>query len=251
MKDIHQNKMSKPFYFEGSREHGVLLLHGFTATPGTVLPVGQALSEAGFTVNGILLPGHGYTVSDMQQCRWYDWLFAAQAAFDALSKRCEKVSVVGLSMGGALTLALCESRSVYRAVPIAAALKTINRKNWAAPLVWRRIPMLYGGAPEKQEDFLEEYNLAYNGTPLRNVADLNKLMHIVKRNLQKITCPLLVVQAGLDKTVHPDSAKWILTKTSSPHREYLFLKDSPHVCTVGKEREVLNRHIIDFLNKDL
>ena len=247
MKDIHQNKMSKPFFFEGSKEHGVLMLHGFTGTPGTVLPVGMALAEAGLTVQGILLPGHGYTLNDMQQCRWYDWLFAAQAGFDALSRRCKRVSVVGLSMGGTLTLALCESRRVYRAVPIAAALKTVNRKNWAAPLLWRSFPVLYGGRAEVQEDFLEEYNVAYTGTPLRNVSDLNKLMHLVKQNLDKIICPLLVVQAGKDKTVHPDSAKWILNKTSSTHKEYLFLKESPHVCTVGKERALLKQRVVEFL----
>ena len=48
----------KPFDFpEGN--HGVLLIHGFTGSPGHMRPLGEKLREAGFAVRGILLPGHG------------------------------------------------------------------------------------------------------------------------------------------------------------------------------------------------
>ena len=34
--DLTHNRMSLPFSFDGSREHGVLVIHGFTGTPGEV-----------------------------------------------------------------------------------------------------------------------------------------------------------------------------------------------------------------------
>jgi len=42
--DLSKNPYAQPFTFEGSRSHGVLVIHGFTATPGTVLPLGQAVA---------------------------------------------------------------------------------------------------------------------------------------------------------------------------------------------------------------
>ena len=124
--DLSKNPYAQPFTFEGSRSHGVLVIHGFTATPGTVLPLGQAVAQDGHYVRGILLPGHGTTIEDMQRTNWKDWYDAAFNAYDEMARICKKVSVVGLSMGGALTCLLAEHRPVHKAVPIAPALKILQ-----------------------------------------------------------------------------------------------------------------------------
>ena len=124
--DLSKNPYAQPFTFEGSRNHGVLVIHGFTATPGTMLPLGQAIAQDGHYVRGILLPGHGTTIEDMQRTNWKDWYDAAFNAYDEMARICKKVSVVGLSMGGALTCLLAEHRPVHKAVPIAPALKILQ-----------------------------------------------------------------------------------------------------------------------------
>lgn len=247
MRDLTNHPMSRPFSFSGSTQHGVLVLHGFTATPGTVLPLGQAIARAGLTVEGILLPGHGVTAEEMTRHRWQEWLQAAEDAYDSLARRCQRVSVVGLSMGGTLTLLLAEQRPVYKAVPIAAALKAYRRASLLAPLVWRFYPYLRDGKPVSHPDFLSEYNQTYLCTPMRSVVDLNHLMRLAKGELHHITCPLLVVQAGQDRTVHADSAKWIMARASG-EKELLLLPNSPHVCTLACERELLFQRVVKFLN---
>ena len=82
--DLSKNPYAQPFTFEGSRSHGVLVIHGFTATPGTVLPLGQAVAQDGHYVRGILLPGHGTTIEDMQRTNWKDWYDAAFNAYDEM-----------------------------------------------------------------------------------------------------------------------------------------------------------------------
>lgn len=247
MQNISNNPMSRPFTFEGSKAHGVLVLHGFTATPGTVLPLGEAIAKEGHYVRGILLPGHGTVIQDMENTRWHDWLTAALQTFDEMSAICEKVSVVGLSMGGTLTLLLAEQRPVYKAVPIAAALKPIQKHTKLARFVWRVKPYMFDEAPKNKPDFLNEYNLSYCCTPVRNVPDLNRLMSMAKSGLPKITCPILAVQAGQDQSVHPDSAKWIILRSSSTQKQLIVLPKSPHVCTLGCERELLFQKVTDFL----
>ena len=71
-------------------------------------PLAEALAAAGFTVDLPLLPGHGTSVEDMVPTRWEDWSGAAEAHFQALAARCDRVVVAGLSMGGALTCWLAE-----------------------------------------------------------------------------------------------------------------------------------------------
>ena len=83
---------------------GALCLHGFTGNPTSMRPVAKAFADAGFAVELPRLPGHGTTVDDMITTGWGDWTAAAEAAYESLSARCERVVVGGLSMGGSLTL---------------------------------------------------------------------------------------------------------------------------------------------------
>lgn len=248
MLDLSQNPLCRPFDFPGSSRHGILLLHGFTATPGTMLPLGQALAKRGLRVKAILLPGHGTTVLDMERRRWTEWLAAAQEGFDQLARECEQVSVAGLSMGGALTLLLAQTRSVYKAAPICAALKVRNRASRFAKVVWP-VMRYHVDRPcsAYSDDFLEAYNACYDRTPVRSVAELNALMKRARRGLHKICCPLLVIRAGQDETVLPESAELIMNETSSVNKRLLTLPNSPHVCTLGPERERLFSEIAAFL----
>ena len=248
LKELTNHPMSQPFTFEGDRTHGVLVLHGFTATPGTVLPLGQALAKDGHYVRGILLPGHGTTVEDMNKCTGLDWLRAAQKAFDEMAAICEKVSVVGLSMGGTLTLLLAETRPVYKAVPIAPALKIYRRSSRLAPAFQHTIPYLDSHAENEPEDFLSDYNVTYGCTPLPALTQLGHMMRAARRGLTRVDCPLLVVRAGKDRTVHALGIEWILRETSSRHKELLLLPESPHVCTLAGEREFLFFKVTNFLH---
>ena len=48
---------AKPFFFKGGSE-GVLLIHGYTGAPGEMRLLGEFLHSRGYTVLGVLLPGH-------------------------------------------------------------------------------------------------------------------------------------------------------------------------------------------------
>ena len=49
------NPLAREFLLEGDRR-GVLLIHGFTATPSQMRPLGEALHREGYTVLAVLLP---------------------------------------------------------------------------------------------------------------------------------------------------------------------------------------------------
>ena len=96
---------------DGDNGHAVVLLHGFTGTPGQFRMMGRFLNDHGYTVHAPLLPGHGTRLEDMATVTRHDWLDAARRAVDEY-RRHEGVHVVGLSMGGLLTLNLDDVTSI-------------------------------------------------------------------------------------------------------------------------------------------
>src|SRR4051794_6293467 len=79
---------------------GVLLSHGFTGSPASMIPWGKSLAEQGYTVRVPRLPGHGTTWKDMNTTRWDAWYGELDSALTELHTTCDKVVVAGLSMGG-------------------------------------------------------------------------------------------------------------------------------------------------------
>ena len=66
--------------------------------------LGQYLAAEGRTVLGVRLPGHGTSPEDMVNTRWGDWLAAVEDGWNLLQGQTERIILVGLSMGGVLSL---------------------------------------------------------------------------------------------------------------------------------------------------
>ena len=94
------------------------MLHGFTGNPQSMRGLALALADAGFTVEMPLLPGHGTDISDMLPTRWKDWSEAAETAYDELAARSDSVVVVGLSMGGMLSVWLAQRHPEIAAIVV-------------------------------------------------------------------------------------------------------------------------------------
>ncbi|NOX29939.1 MAG: carboxylesterase, partial [Actinobacteria bacterium] len=60
---------AEPQSWPGGRT-GVLVVHGFTGSPGSMRVVADAIAEAGHTVELPLLPGHGTSVAEMDATAW-------------------------------------------------------------------------------------------------------------------------------------------------------------------------------------
>lgn len=104
-----------PFLLIGGNV-GVLLIHGFTASPTQLRLVGNFLYDRGLTVVAPLLPGHGTTVSDLSQQRWQNWTQHVGLAFADLKSRCTTVFVAGISLGSLLALHIAAEYSDLQGV---------------------------------------------------------------------------------------------------------------------------------------
>jgi carboxylesterase len=127
---------AEPFAHDGGPV-GALVVHGFTGSPKSMRPWAEELAGAGLTVRLPRLPGHGSSWQDMALTRWEDWYGEIDAAFTDLVGRCADVFVLGLSMGGSLSLRLAEIRGdeVRGLVLVNPSVHSENKGLVALPLL--------------------------------------------------------------------------------------------------------------------
>ena len=231
--------------------HGVLVIHGFTGSPAQLRPLAESINARGYAVSGLLLPGHCTSLDDMARVSWSDYLASVRAGCDALAARCERVSVVGLSMGGLLSLILSAERDVCACATLSAAVVQRNRLAPLSPVLKYVMPRVIRwpeSAVNRGADFLHEYDFGYSGLPVRRVADLMRLSRLARAALSEVRCPLLVVQSWRDETVDPVSAEIIMRGAASERKRLVRLERSGHMITLGPEREQVWREVGDWLD---
>lgn len=242
----HVNKQAEPFYYLGN-EIKCLLLHGFTASPSEMKPLGEYLNQQGFSVKAPLLPGHGTTPDHLNQTSWKDWLEAVEEEAQALMAEEGPVVVIGLSMGALLALELgARVKGLAGVVSINAPLIMRNHMTGWAPLLklFREyVPKKIG---DEYRDLEARGRYAYDCLPVKAFINLKHLAKDVVTRLKEIEIPTMVVQSGRDETVDPSSAKMLYRSLHTEH-EILWLPESHHIATMGPEHDILERGILEFI----
>lgn len=247
-------RSAEPFDFDGDGSVGVVCVHGFTGTPYDMRYLGSQLARAGFHVHGLRLPGHGTRVEDLDATQWTDWADAVENAYDAMRLTCSRVAVVGLSLGGLLSLHLASRRTDVAAVASLAAplwLEGMSARvaDWAASgalanLPIRSIPKFNGS---DVADVRQKSNPGYSEIPVRALGQLAQFMRIVKAELDSVTQPVLVVHAEQDHTAPVACAHEIAAKTKAVRIR--ILPRSFHVITNDVERDIVAAEVIHFLRQ--
>lgn len=225
------NPSNLPFLLEpkGPVSAGVLLVHGFTASPWEMRAFGEALAGAGYRTLGVRLPGHGTTVADLAGRRWEEWLEAVTEARHLLGTTGEPVFGVGMSTGAVLLLALAARQSVDGLVLLSPFLRLRHR---LAPLAG-----LFSGIWPYQQHPLPPHlgPYYYDRRPLAGVAELGRLLRRLRGQLPSVTAPSLVISALGDTTVDADSAVELFRRLGSPHKEFhCHGPQVPHVLCTGE-----------------
>ena len=228
---------------------GVLLVHGFTGSPKSMVPWGLHLAKQGFTVRVPRLPGHGTRWQDMNVTGWQDWYAEAERSFLDLCQRCESVVVMGLSMGGSLSLRLAEKHgdAVAGLVLVNPAVHSERPDRFALPLIHRLIPSFPGISNDIKKPGQDEG--AYDRLPLRAAYSLTQLWAAVRQDIAAVRQPLLLFRSAEDHVVEPSNAAWILSRVSSRDAVEVVLEDSYHVATLDNDAETIMRMSVDFTRR--
>ncbi|MCX6512392.1 MAG: alpha/beta fold hydrolase [Actinobacteria bacterium] len=239
---------AEPASFSGGPQ-GVLVLHGFTGSPGSMRGVAEALANQGYTVEMPLLPGHGTDVSDMIPTTFADWSAAAEEALQLLLSTCSAVGVVGLSMGGTLTAWLAERHPELVGVafvnPLLEPVGSEMMEGVRALVDAGTDTFDAIGSDIAKEGVLE---LSYPATPLRPLLTLFAGVEEVSAKLGSISCPILLLSSREDHVVTPSNGDHLVASVSTPI-ERIWLERSYHVATVDHDREIVESQITAFFDR--
>jgi len=208
-----------------------LVVHGFGGTPFEVAPVAEALTASGYPVFMPTLPGHGTTVEDWSRTGWQDWLDSLSRDYLRLEAEHGRVFAMGLSMGGSLCLALAQRFKPVGVVTIAAPVYLYRflppeATDWRLPLtsLLHKVRPIWPTRPKTAESrriapwegYEEHVALGPLGSFLAGLRE-------VRRNMGKITAPLLGIHSPKDRHV-PLANLWEITgKAASSERKAVVL----------------------------
>ncbi|MEW2399150.1 alpha/beta fold hydrolase [Streptomyces sp. NPDC046862] len=227
---------AEPYRHEGG-EVGVLLCHGFTGSPQSLRPWAEYLAERGLTVALPLLPGHGTRWEDMQLTGWQDWYAEVDRELRALRRRCARVFVFGLSMGGALTLRLAAKHGddVSGIVVVNPANKVHGLSAYALPMLRHVVRTTKGLTSDiKKEGGVE---VGYDRVPLHAAHSLRNFFRLVDVELPQVTQPMLLLRSPEDHVVPPADSARVLSRVSSRDVTEILLEQSYHVATLDNDAE--------------
>lgn len=248
--NIVQND-GRPFFI-GSGETGCLLVHGFTGAPKEMRLLGEHLAQAGYTVLGTRLFGHATDQKDLIRARWRDWLLSVEDSYHILSGTCTQIFILGLSMGGNLSLLMSAkfpvSGVIIYSTPYDFPVARIRPLIPLLPLVSKFWPFFSKGEPDWNDPSRARDHFEYPDYPIRAAYELNVLLKKMRQALPEITVPVLLIHSRNDNSVHPQHAERIFEKIGSKDKRLLWLEQSGHVVIKDSERMKVFKATSDFIH---
>jgi len=241
-----------PFLLPGSRT-GCLLMHGFTGTPKEMRWMGEYLASRGFSVLGIRLTGHATHPADMIRSRWTDWAASVEDGYHLLRGLADHIYLMGLSMGGVLSL-LMSTRLPVKGV-VAISTPWLIAGDWRLPYVgiasrvWPYAPKSKG-PPDSGWYDKEAWkdHISYPSNPLRSVAELKALVVEMRRALPEVRVPVLLVHSHDDHYVPPENIDHIYDGLiHAPEKTRLLVNNSGHVVTREPARQEVFEAAAEFI----
>ncbi len=255
MSDIPVMEGCEPFSHDAGAavSTGVLVVHGFTGNPSSMRIQAHAAADAGHHVEQPRLPGHGTSLEDMLPTRWDDWSGEAAAAYDRLAARADRIVVMGLSMGGTLTLWTGLER---QSDPTLAGLVCVNPAASAAqnePMQPMLVDFLEDGTtviPGIGSDIADPdvAEIAYEGTPVEPLLSLIDATAAISGRYGELGVPLLLFTSHDDHVVDPDHSRH-LAATYGGDVDHVWLERSFHVATQDHDRDLITERSLEFVSR--
>ena len=246
------------FYFEGSRDKGVLLIHGLTGAPVEMRFVGKMLNKLGFTVLAPRLAGHCQDAASLEKTTYEDWIDSLRDPLYQLKSEVRQVYTAGICVGGALGLMLAH-QEVGKVEKSVIYSPTLNYDGWNQSILhrigahlinplkrmkrWHHLSFderpPYGIKDERMRRFLLEGASLKGVLPAFPVIALYenfRLNGMLRKTLPTMDVPTLLLHAREDDVSSPRNARRI-QKLHGGSCDLVYMEDSYHMIHVDRERD--------------
>ena len=217
--------------------------------------MGEYLHQQGYTCLGIRLAGHATHPEDMLRTRWTDWVASVEDGYQLLRGLTDEIFLVGLSMGGILSLLMSARLSVKGVV----AMSTPSRLPTDYPIWFLQLVSAFvkyrpktketpGSGWFDQAAYSE--HVAYPQNPVRATAELKKLILEMRAALPSVKAPVLLMHSKDERYIAPANMEEIYTAlVSTSDKTKLYLTGSGHNLPRDASREQVFEAAVEFIQR--
>ncbi|SFE93966.1 alpha/beta hydrolase [Alteribacillus iranensis] len=223
---------------------GCLCLHGFTGSPWELEPIATRLKQNhNWLVYTPVLPGHGQG-EDLKKTTYQAWIYKADMAAKHMISQCEKVYVIGFSMGGMLACYIAARYQIEKLVLISAAAQYIG----VGQLMKDMAVIIENGVKGNMKEhpwypiFQEKIH-----TPLHAVGEFRKAVKEVTPFVKNIKIPVFMGQGVKDGLVPRRSADFLNSQIEAPVKQLYLYEQSKHFLYHGENKEQVIQDTEHFL----
>ncbi|MDF1592510.1 MAG: alpha/beta fold hydrolase [Desulfobacterales bacterium] len=244
----------RPYLIRGrSRDIGVLVIHGYMASPLEVKELAEYLGRQGLWVFAPRLKGHGTSPADLATRTYKDWVKSVDLGYGIIRNHCRRVVVGGFSTGAGLALDLAARiKDIAGIFAVSPPMRLQDFSSKFVPAVdgWNRIMKRVhweGAQKEFVENRPENPHINYVRNPVAGIRELERLMEALAPKLGEITSPALVIQSRRDPVVDPKGSRRAFEQLGSADKAYTLFNFNRHGILLGPGAERVHRAINDFI----
>ena len=217
--------------------------------------MGEFLNQQGYTCLGIRLAGHATDPEDMIRSRWTDWTASVEDGYQILRGLSDTIFLIGLSMGGSLSLLMSTRLNVKGVVAMSTPYKLPDDPRLRyLDLIARAIPFMPKSNEEPGASWFDKEawkgHISYPQNPVRSIGELNKLLKEMRAALPQINVPVLLMHSKDDTYVLPENMELIYADlVNVMDKTKLNVTGSGHVIPRDASREQGFRSALEFIQR--
>ncbi|AGA68276.1 esterase/lipase [Desulfitobacterium dichloroeliminans LMG P-21439] len=223
----------------GSKKTKCLIIHGFGGGVHEVKPLAEYLIGLNYEVFCPTLQGHSGTRKDMNKATYSDWIDSAEREFLRLKETGDEILLIGFSMGGLIAFSLAYKYNIK-------AIVTINTPIFYWNLL-RVFLNLVDDIKCKKCNHIRRYLQAKSNSPFLAMIQFLLLLRQTKSKLEKISCPILIIQAEDDDTVRRKSVDYIYEHVSSEKKRIKYFHEGGHLILLSPVADQVYFCVEDFI----
>lgn len=228
---------------DGNYKYGLLLLHGFSASPDEFRGLRKVLRENGIPFIAPRLSGFGLiSPESLKNVVAADWLKDAHETYLHIKSRCENVDFIAHSMGGLLALLLLRESNPGKIILTAPYLMPkMNHQKYVALLhspiiffIFKQFrPVVTKSSPEESGD-----RIVYHTVPVEAIAELWTLSIEFQKSDLPVT-PVKVYFGAEDNTIEDEAVRKILTDKKLDLTFSVYTKSGHNLLEDAEQEEVI------------
>jgi carboxylesterase len=162
----------------------------------------------------------------------------------------DRVFIIGLSMGGILSLLFASQHPVSGVVAISTpySLPDDPRLPYIRIFSWV-MPKMNKGLPDWQNPEGAKDHVEYPYFSTKALIQLRDLLVEMRNSLPKVTAPALLIHSRQDKSVALINVEKIYTALGSQQKQIVLVENSGHVIPREPDRLIAFKSVADFIKQ--